>query len=148
MADKRSGGCLSWVALVVALLALLTAWTALVRTGGSMRDVYRGAGKQVESQVGAAERQADLARAKAKLVGHRAEVEANRNLEQVRRDVAEVRDSLKRAYQGASAETRKQWGQLDRDLAALERDLRKGGAEARDALTRVLDRIDAGISDL
>jgi hypothetical protein len=142
MAKNQSGGCLSWVALAVALLALLMAWSALRRTGGTVRDVFRGAGKQVESGVDAAERQADLARARATLVQRRAEVEADRNLEQVRKDVAEVRDSLKRAYQDASSETKKQWRELDGDLERLERDLREGGAKALERLNQVVDRIE------
>lgn len=139
MAKNQSGGCLSWVALAVALLALLLGWTALRRTGGTVGDIFRRTSQHIESRV---ERRAELARARTELLARRAEVEASRNLDQVRDDVAEVRDSLKRAYKDASAETKKQWRELDADLERLERDLREGGAKALERLNRVVERIE------
>ena len=147
MAQNRSGGCLSWVALGVALLALLVGWTALRRTGGSLADVWRRADSKVESRLDDAERQADLLGAKTRLLGRRAEVAGNRNLEQVRREVAEVRESLRRAYRDASAEAKTEWRRLDRDLAGLEDDLREGGAEAVSALNRAIARIEREVKE-
>lgn len=148
--QKSSGsGGVAWLALIVAIAALVLAWSAYRRTGGTLDELWKGVAEDAERSVrgaaeegsGAVERQADLARAKAKLLGRRAEVEADRNLEQVRRDVAEIRESLERAYENAGAGARERWQGLDAELEKLEIRLKEGGSKAVDSLDSAVEKI-------
>ncbi|HKV11965.1 MAG TPA: hypothetical protein VJ725_27720 [Thermoanaerobaculia bacterium] len=148
--QKSSGsGCVAWLALAVAVAALVLAWSAYRRTGGELNGLWKGVREDAERSVrgaaedgsGAVERQADLAKAKAKLLGRRAEVEADRNLEQVRRDVEEIRASLERTYENAGSGARERWRGLDAELAKLETRLKEGSAKAVESLDSAVEKI-------
>lgn len=147
--QSSSGGGVAWLALIVAIAALVLAWSAYKRTGGDLDDVLKGVTEGAERSVrgaaadgsGAVERQSDLAKARVRLLGRRAEVEADRNLEQVRRDVAEIRESLERAYEDAGAGTKERWRDLDAELEKLEARLREGSAKAVDSLDAAVEKI-------
>jgi len=146
---ESGGGCLARLALVVAILALILAWVAYRRTGGEIgglfKDLTESATAQVRGTVeegsGAAGRQADLARARVRLLGRKAEVETDRNLQQVRDDVARVREDLERAYEGAGAEAKRHWRDLDGELGKLEGQLREGSAKAKGTLDGVIEKL-------
>lgn len=146
---SSGGGCVAWLALIVAAVALILAWSAYRRTGGDLDGLWEGVTEDAERSVrgvasdgsDAVERQADLAKARMRLLGRRAEVEADRNLEQVRRDVAEVRESLERAYENAGAGARERWRDLDAELEKLETRLKEGSAKAVDSLDSAVEKI-------
>lgn len=146
---QSGGGCVAWLALIVAIAALVLAWSAYKRTGGDLDGVLKGVTEDAERSVrgvtsdgsDAVERQTDLARARARLLGRRAEVEADRNLEQVRRDVAEIRESLERTYEDAGGGAKERWRGLDATLEKLEAQLREGGAKAVDSLDAAVEKI-------
>ncbi|HSN85354.1 MAG TPA: hypothetical protein VL025_01290, partial [Thermoanaerobaculia bacterium] len=81
---QSGGGCVAWLALAVAIAALVLAWSAYKRTGGDLDGVLKSVTEDAERSVrgaaadgsGAVERQADLAEARVRLLGRRAEVEA------------------------------------------------------------------------
>ena len=147
--QSSGGGGVAWLALIVAIAALVLAWSAYRRTGGDLDELLKGVTEDAERSVrGAAsegsdavERQADLAKAKARLLGRRAEVEADRNLEQVRQDVAEIRESLESAYENAGAGARERWRDLDAELEKLETRLKEGSAKAVDSLDSAVEKI-------
>ncbi|MGH7489636.1 MAG: hypothetical protein ACREMY_29150 [bacterium] len=141
---REGGGCIGWLALLLAGLALLVAWAAYKRTGGEIGNVLKDAGVESRGAAGAdsdlAEWQEDLAQARDRLLGRRAEVAGDRNLEQVRRDVEQVRASLERAYQKAGA-AKEQWKDLDANLEHLERQLKDGGTKALATLDQAISKL-------
>jgi chromosome segregation ATPase len=141
---REGGGCIGWLALLLAGLALLVAWAAYKRTGGEVGTVLKDAGVQSGGAAGAdsdlAEWREDLAQARDRLLGRRAEVAGDRNLEQVRHDVEQVRASLEQAYHKAGA-AKEQWKDLDSDLQRLEGQLKDGGSKALATLDQALAKL-------
>jgi hypothetical protein len=142
------GGCVSWLALLVAMAALFLAWRAYERTGGDLQEVLRTPlGESAQESAGSAGtgsaddagRQTDLARTR--LLARRTEVEARRNLRQVQEEVAEIRDNLQEAYRGAGAQARESWRELDADLQRLQGQLREGSDRAVETLDSTLDKM-------
>ena len=145
---EGGGGCLSWLALLLAVVALVVAWAAYKRTGGELGTVLKDAGVESRGPAGAdsdlgsdlGEWREDLAQARDRLLGRRAEVAGDRNLEQVRRDVEQVRASLEQAYHKAGA-AKEQWQDLDADLQRLEGQLKDGGAKALATLDSAISKL-------
>ena len=146
---REGGGCVGWLALLLAAVALVVAWAAYKRTGGEIGTVLKDAGVQSRGPAGAdsdlGEWREDLAQARDRLLGRRAEVAGDRNLEQVRRDVEQVRASLEQAYQKAGA-AKEQWKDLDTDLQRLEGQLKDGGSKALATLDQALAKLREGTS--
>ena len=142
---KRSegGGCAANVALVLAILALILAWTAYRRTGGDLdgliRDVTGGA-----SGPEAVEWRGELSEARTRLLAWRPKVEAEENLAQVRRDVTELRESLERTYENAGAGARETWREVDAELERLQARLREGGSDALESLDAAAEKMKIG----
>src|SRR3954464_6912880 len=146
---REGGGCVGWLALMLAVLALVVAWAAYKRTGGEVGTVLKDAGVESRGAAGAdsdlTEWREDLAQARDRLLGRRAEVAGDRNLEQVRRDVEQVRTSLEQAYHKAGA-AKEQWKDVDADLQRLEAQLKEGGAKALATLDQTLAKLRAATS--
>jgi hypothetical protein len=149
-------GCVAWLALLVALAALLLSWMAFRRSGGRLDELLhgRGAGAAQEGAMGLAaardalgrgerevEWHAALAQAEARLAGRRAEIETRRDVEAARREVDGVRRDLARAVDDAGAAARTRWQALDDDLGRLDRELREGSSRALATLDGLLGRI-------
>src|SRR3954452_18562094 len=120
--QSEGGGCMSRLALLVAIVALVLSWAAYRRAGGELKDVWsdatRGAaevrvGRTEGDRPASVDLRAALARARARLLRHRDEVAGNRNLDQVQRDVGEVRTDLERSLGNASAATKERWQKVD-----------------------------------
>lgn len=138
---KQSGGNgVAWLALLVALAALILAWGAYQRTGGELRDLWSGGAHDVNN----ADWRIDLAAARDRLLSHRPEVAGERNLQQVREDVAELRADLERTYEDAGSEAREGWRELDADLERLEGQLKDGSSKALDTLDSALAKLRVG----
>lgn len=137
------GGCVSWLALAVALAALFLAWSAYRRTGGTFDQVTAGVRDLDRSfKVDAdGDWRAALDKARERLQGHRSEVEGERNLEQVRRDVEQIRESLSRAFEGTGEVAKSRWRDLDGDLERLQAQLREGGSKALSTLDGALEKM-------
>ena len=136
------GGCVAWLALLVALAALFVGWSAWRRMGGTLGQLTEKA-KTFDGSftVGDADWKGALDKARERLQGHRPEIEGQRNLEQVRRDVAEIRESLERAFHGTRSEVKEKWRDLDGDLQRLDAQLREGGAKARSTVDEILEKM-------
>jgi len=133
------GGCLSVLALLVALAALFVAWSAYKRTGGTVNQLTQGVVKVGE--IGDTDWQGAMDKAREKLQEHRPEVESQHNLEQVNRDVAKIRESLEKAFRGSGGDAKEKWRGLDSDLDRLQAQLREGGAKAKATLDEVLEKM-------
>lgn len=142
--NKKSGGNgVAWLALLVALAALLLAWSAYKRTGGELRDLW-GDVRSEGRPAAEADWRADLAAARDRLLSHRPEVAGERNLQQVREDVAEIRADLERTYRNADAGVREQWRELDAELERLQAQLKDGSSKAVDTLDSLLAKLRVG----
>lgn len=154
-----SAGCVAGLALVLAVAALLLAWSAYRRTGGRLDRLsvdidpiadaadrpaggVRDALDQGRRQV---ERQTALAQAEARLTALRGEAASGRGLAAVEGEVAQVRGDLARAFAGAGDAARDRGQSLDRDLEKLGEQVRAGGAQAAAALDKVVERIRAAL---
>lgn len=136
---KKSGGNgVAWLALLLAIAALLLAWSAYKRTGGELRDLLS------DVTPAGAPKGVDLSEVRARLQRHRPEVAGERNLQQVREDVAEIREDLERAYRNADAGAREQWRELDAELERLQAQLKDGSSKAVDTLDSALAKLRVG----
>ena len=140
---REGGGCVGWLALLLAILALLVAWAAYKRTGGEVGTVLKDAGIPTHGSAGddLAEWQADLIQARDRLLERRPEVASERNLDQVQRDVEEVRASLERAYRKGGSGVKEQWRDLDTSLERLQGQLKEGGSKALATLDEALAKL-------
>lgn len=136
---KKSGGSgVAWLALLLAIAALLLAWGAYKRTGGELRDLLSDV-----TPVGTP-KGIDLTEVRDRLQRHRPEVAGERNLWQVREDVAEIRADLERTYRNADAGAREQWRELDAELGRLQSQLKEGSSKAVDTLDSALAKLRVG----
>jgi hypothetical protein len=135
--QKSGGNGIAWLALLVAIAALLLAWSAYKRTGGELRGLWG------EVTVGTSEG-ISLAEVRDRLQRHRPEVEGERNLQQVRDDVVEIRADLERAYRNADTGVREQWREVDADLERLQAQLKDGSSKAVDTLDSALVKLRVG----
>ena len=137
------GGCVSTLALVVALAALFLAWSAYRRTGGTFDEMTEGVRNLDRSfKVDAdGDWRSALDKARERLQGHRSEVAGERNLEQVRRDVERIRESLAHAFQGTGEVSKGKWRELDGDLERLQAQLKEGGSRALATLDEALEKM-------
>jgi len=140
---REGGGCVGWLALLLAILALLVAWAAYKRTGGEIGTVLKDAGIPAHGSAGddLAEWRADLIQARDRLLERRPEVASERNLDQARRDVEEVRSSLERGYRKGGSGVKEQWRDLDSSLERLQAQLKEGGAKALATLDEALAKL-------
>lgn len=136
---KKSGGNgVAWLALLLAILALLLAWGAYKRTGGELRDLVS------DVTPAGTPKGIDLSEVRARLQRHRPEVEGQRNLQQVSEDIAEIRANLERTYRDAGAGAREQWRELDAELERLQAQLEDGSSKAVDTLDSALAKLRVG----
>lgn len=135
--QKSGGNGVAWLALLMAIAALLLAWSAYKRTGGELRELWG------DVTVGTSEG-ISLAEVRDRLQRHRPEVEGERNLQQVRDDVAEIRVDLEHAYRNADAGVREQWREVDADLERLQGQLKDGSSKAVDTLDAALAKLRVG----
>ena len=143
---KSGGGGPSWLALLVALVALWIAWSAYRRTGGTLDtlvanpiDASRAEAKPpAEAEEG--DWRAALDRARERLLSRRDEVQEDRDLEAVQRDIAEIRATLERAWHGAG-EAKEKWQDLDAELEKLQRQVREGSAKAKETLDGLVQKM-------
>ena len=136
---KKSGGNgVAWLALLLAVAALLLAWSAFKRTGGEPRDLW-GGGVTVGTPEGIS-----LTEVRDRLQRHRPEVAGERNFQQVRQDVAKIRADLERTYRNTDAGAREQWRELDAELGRLQAQLRDGSSKAVDTLDAALAKLRVG----
>jgi len=152
--EGSSSGCVSWLALLVAVAALVLAWMAYQRSGGDLTSLvpsgavhgrvpWERAGDSLGDAAASLGKQADLVAARTRLLARRNEVAAERNLEQVEKEVEGVRGRLAHTFGNASAEARAGWQEVDGELRRLEAQLREGGRGALETLDSVLRRLGA-----
>jgi hypothetical protein len=135
---KKSGGNgVAWLALLLAVLALMLAWGAYKRTGGELRDLWGDVTLDTSKGI-------DLSEVQARLQRRRAEVQGQRNLRQVSEDVAEIRANLERTYRDTGAGAREQWRELDAELERLQAQLKDGSSKAVDTLDSALAKLRVG----
>jgi hypothetical protein len=135
---KKSGGNgVAWLALLLAVLALMLAWGAYKRTGGELRDLWGDVTLDTSKGI-------DLSEVQARLQRRRAEVQGQRNLRQVSEDVAEIRANLERTYRDTGAGARERWRELDAELERLQAQLKDGSSKAVDTLDSALAKLRVG----
>ncbi len=156
-------GCVAWLALFLAVIALALAAAAYRRTGGQVDDWLHQSGDRLQDALarplGAAhdalgsagddggagglgdDLRRAVGRAADRLQAERHAVAAERDPGGVRREVERVRADLERAFSGAGAPERSRWHDLDGDLARLDQELRSGSSRALGTLDGLLDRL-------
>ena len=141
---KSGGGGPSWLALLVALVALWIAWSAYRRTGGTLDTLVANPLDAPKAELPAEAEDGDwraaLNRARERLLSRRDEVQEDRDLEAVQRDIAEIRTTLEKAWRGAG-EAKEKWQDLDAELERLQRQVRDGSAKAKETLDGVVQKM-------
>ncbi|MEX0650161.1 MAG: hypothetical protein WD200_04105 [Candidatus Andersenbacteria bacterium] len=143
MADVQTNSTIAWLALLVAVVALIFGVVAFNRSG---RDVPVVVEEQAQETSEDIELNAARIRAETQLAALRARVAAGEGYEEVREEALEVRSDLEVAYANASVEARQQWQEIEPELEQLEAQLREESADALTALDSVLDRLRADVA--
>jgi hypothetical protein len=138
MARGEGGGSgTARLALVLSIIALVLAWQAYRRTGGTLPGVDQPIVHTWDKQ----EAEAAAAEARDRLLDLRARLDARGNVDQLQRDLADLRRDLERSFEGAGKEASERWKEADRSLARLDERLDQGGEQAREALDQALTRL-------
>jgi hypothetical protein len=153
---SAGAGCIAWLALLLAAVALAVAWLAFQRTGGRLQDLQHVGGEAVAGAAERplarardalglggleAERRTALAEAEARLAARRAELQANLGYAAARHEVESVRRDLARTFDNAGTAARLRWQELDGDLARLDQQLRERSSHAVATLDEVISRL-------
>lgn len=134
--QKDVNTTVSWIALVVAGIALLIGISAYNRAGADLDTVIA---RNVDQATDAMQRQMALLETRTRLLALRARIEANEAGEEIAAEVDDIQADLAVAYENVAAETREEIAELDRELATLATQTREGSAEALGTLERAIE---------
>jgi ElaB/YqjD/DUF883 family membrane-anchored ribosome-binding protein len=148
MEQKNSNSTLLAITGIIAILALILAWTAFNRTGQDLEDMVAD---QVEEAYNTSERavvdgaqaiedgteelvdDATLlearAEARAELIVIEARIEAGEEINEIQADLDAIETDLEQAYANAGQEATQEWNDLQIGLQNIEDGLRTGTAE-------------------
>ncbi len=134
---------LSWAAIAIAIFALMLSFFALNQSS-NLKLINS---KNLQSQVRSLQQQAQLRTASEKLedLKQRATVGGAAFVSQAQVDVTQIREDLRKNFETASENTKKSWQELDKQLVALQDNLRSGGVNVIDAIDKVLQNLKKNI---
>ncbi|MGH9857381.1 MAG: hypothetical protein ACRD4B_05995 [Acidobacteriota bacterium] len=139
------GDIVGWLALVVAIIALLIGVVAFNRSGRDIEAILEEQAEEaiqdteevVDTTIQEAEEAATIAEAQARLTALRADIAAETAYAESAEEVRKVRADLAQAYANASVEVQQGWQEVDDELELLEQQLRDESADAAETLERV-----------
>ncbi|MBI3251226.1 MAG: hypothetical protein HYZ61_05260 [Candidatus Andersenbacteria bacterium] len=132
---------IAWIALVVALAALVLAVMIWNRPVGEDTDFDEEAGTQIEETTKDAALLAARAQAETKLAAIRAQVATKEGYENALQEAQEARSELAEAYRNASVEAQQEWAEVEVEFDVLEDQLRAKSADALADLDRLINRL-------
>ncbi len=129
----------SWLALIIAVIALFFATAAFNRSGEDIQAVFQQESRRTvrEAQETAGQIEA-RARAEASLREIREDIETGTVGDQTTAQLEDVREDLENAYAEADSEVKAGWQDLDNNLSQLETQLRQNTASALATLEQAL----------
>ena len=151
MADVKSTGTVSWVAIVISLVALFVGVSAYNRAGTpvqtEVQDQAVDIRKVVEEQIAIAEARARLMVLKARLDAglNATRLDAGLNAEEAGREVSQVRQDLSRVFADTQGTAKDQWSKIDSDLSQLEQKIRADSADALRSLEHSIRELRKGM---
>ena len=152
----RRGNALSWVALVVAVFALIIAFIAVRRPSGvtltTVEDRIGTLQTELETRLSASEQvvreRLSLENARLQLFAFRAELEAGRTQEAVADDVVALHERLSTNLSDAQGDLKAAWDKLDEGMTTLETKLREGASDTRQALDTLIQDVGSELRKL
>jgi len=148
MEQKNTNSTLVTIIGIIAVAALILAWTAFNRTGQDLENMvadqveeaYNATERTVVDGAQAVERGAEnvaddaallaaRAEARAELIAIEARVEAGEGIDAIQADLHAVEVDLERAYANAEREATEEWNDVQAGLQDIENGLRSGTAE-------------------
>ncbi len=134
---RTTNSTVAWLALIVAIIALLFAVAAFNRTNQHLvadddNEVTEDT-QESEVDVVAARREAAD-----RLTSIRTEVETDKRYDEAADEVAEIRANLRETYADASADAQEEWRDMEPELEALEQQLRDKSADALGGLASLI----------
>lgn len=133
--QQNSNSLIAWIALIVAIIALVLGWMAFNRSG---QDVVPAV------QEGAQEAQEDAAllaartEARAELLALQTQIAAEEGYDEAAQQAAEIEADLETAYVNARLEASAEWQELQADFENLERELRDESADAAETVAGLI----------
>lgn len=156
--QRESGSAVAWLALALAILAVVVAVVAYYRSGGAPLErevarevedattVIRRQIAEIEESTREArermERRALASEAREALLSARAEIEERGDVEEIRRALAEAGDDLQAMFEGADEGARERWQALRSDLERADDAVGENVDEAFAAVSAALARVD------
>lgn len=156
--QRESGSAIAWLALALAILAVVVAVVAYYRSGGPPleREVAREVDEattvlrrqiaEIEESTREArermERRALAAQAREALLSARAEIEERGDVEEIRRALAAAGDDLQAMFEGEDESARERWQALRSDLERADDAVGENVDEAFAAVSAALARVD------
>lgn len=159
--QKESGSAVAWLALALAILAVVVAVVAYYRSGGppleqevareveNATTVLRTQIAEIEKSTQEArermERRALASEAREALLSARAEIEERGDVDSIRRALSEAGDDLQAMFEGEDEGARERWRALRSDLERADRAVGESADEAFAAVSAALARVDREI---
>jgi DNA anti-recombination protein RmuC len=133
--QSNTNTLIAWIGLVIAIIALVIAWTAYNRSGADLE-------AEVQRNIDQAVTEMNLRLARFEAAAELATLEARQDLRQnyaqLEQEIAQTRQDLRVAYQNAQREASQEWQEIERDFMEVERNVREGTANALDSLRALI----------
>lgn len=159
--ESESGSGIAWLALALAIVAMVLAVVAYYRSGGPpleqqvarevdeattmLREQVERIERTTEKARRQMERRAHASQAREALLEARAAIAERGDVERIRDDLDEARDGLQAMFEGQSDGARERWQALRTEIERAEEALGKDAATAFESVSRALARLDREI---
>jgi len=138
----QQGSAAVWGVGLLAVIALIIAWTAFNRSGQNVAPTVAEEGAEIANEAEQAseeligETEVALARAEARadLLALEARIEAEEGLAEVAMEVNEIERALAQTYANASVDVQQEYAEIEASFQELENNLRAGTGDALETL--------------
>ncbi len=138
-AQKTTNSWISFLALIVAVVALVLGWSAFNRSGTNLGNIAENQINQATNEV---RQEMALMEARARVSMIATGLNTQEDLQQAQSELREVRADLNQTFQNANAEIREDWREIDNNLEAAETQMREGTADSIQSIRQGLRNIE------
>ncbi len=142
MATDTKTTTISWIALIIAIVALILGWTAFNRAG---QDVLPTVEQETQEAVRTVQIRAALLEARLELLALRARLVAEENVDEIATEINEIQAELQAEAVELQIETRQEIREIDQEFEQVEQAVRTNSADALQRFNNLLERLQRDI---
>ena len=145
--QTRNSSMLSWISIIIAIIALLFAFAAYSRAGVSDHDDMAVVTDELndDDELNQLNLQKARLEAATRLTALEARQETAENYEEFEAEVKDIREDLASAYAEAKLESSQEWTELQGELDTLEQNIRDKSANVLDVLRAFTARLSTDV---